>query len=145
MGDRLRNGAHGRQWVDGSEGAGELEGREWVEVTGSWIRFRNYLRRKEVGEDITLLMNGLVLALDKSKYMVSYDMSSKATRVHHTVPFKNVNRSFRSLTQLRLKQSCEQKKLSVPIFRQVGHWSVPASLVQSTPIHFRVATAAILR
>jgi hypothetical protein len=24
-------------------------------------------------------------------------------------------------TQLRLKQSCEQKKLSVPIFRQVGH------------------------
>lgn len=46
-------------------------------------------------------------------------------------------------TQLRLKQSCEQKKLSVPIFRQVGHCRDPASLAQSTPIHFRVSAAAM--
>lgn len=41
------------------------------------------------------------------------------------------------LTQLRLKQSCEQKKLSLrPSFRQVGHWRAPASFSQSTPRHF---------
>ena len=40
-------------------------------------------------------------------------------------------------TQLRLKQSCEQKKLSLPNLRHVGHWRVPASLGQSTPIHLR--------
>lgn len=50
----------------------------------------------------------------------------------------------RVLTQLRLKQSCAQKKLSVPIFRQVGHCKVPALLAQSTPLHFRGATAAIV-
>lgn len=71
MGDGLRNGAGRREWVEGSEGTGKLERREWVEVTGSWIRFRNYLRRKEVGEDITLLMDGLVLALDIAKDEVS--------------------------------------------------------------------------
>jgi len=42
--------------------------------------------------------------------------------------------------QLRLKQSCEQKKLSlIPNFRHVGHCRVPASLGQSTPIHFLFA------
>ena len=50
----------------------------------------------------------------------------------------------RQPTQLRLKQSCEQKKLSVPIFRHVGHCSVPAFLSQSTPMHFRAATSAML-
>jgi hypothetical protein len=68
-------------WVDGSEGAGELERREWVEVTGSWIRFRNYLRRKQVGEDITLLMDGLVIALENSRYRVSHGVFTDAIRV----------------------------------------------------------------
>jgi hypothetical protein len=53
-----------------------LERREWVEVTGSWIRFRNYLRRKEIGEDITLLMDDLVLALDIAKDGVSHETLS---------------------------------------------------------------------
>lgn len=43
-------------------------------------------------------------------------------------------------TQLRLKQSCEQKKLSlISTLRHVGHCKVPASSVQSTPKHFRFA------
>lgn len=50
----------------------------------------------------------------------------------------------RKPTQLRLKQSCEQKKLSAPILRQVGHCRVPATLSQSTPIHFRVVTSAVM-
>lgn len=50
----------------------------------------------------------------------------------------------RAPTQLRLKQSCEQKKLSVPILRQVGHCKVPASLGQSTPMHFRTVLVAIV-
>lgn len=50
----------------------------------------------------------------------------------------------RQPTQLRLKQSCEQKKLSVPIFKQVGHCKLPALFSQSTPIHFRVATSAVI-
>ena len=40
----------------------------------------------------------------------------------------------RKPTQLLLKQSCEQNVLSFPSFRQVGHWRVPASLLQSAPI-----------
>jgi len=51
-------------------------------------------------------------------------------------------------TQLRLKQSCEQKKLSFnPSFRHVGHCRLPASFSQSTPIHFRFAggSAVMLR
>lgn len=41
------------------------------------------------------------------------------------------------LTQLLLKQSWEQKKLSLtPSLRQVGHWRPPASFSQSTPRHF---------
>jgi hypothetical protein len=47
------------------------------------------------------------------------------------------------LTQFLLKQSCEQKKLSLmPSLRQVGHCRVPASLPQSSPMHLRVATVA---
>lgn len=33
----------------------------------------------------------------------------------------------------------------MPILRQVGHCRVPALLVQSTPIHFRVVVAAIVK
>lgn len=34
-------------------------------MAGGWIRFRNYLRREEVGEEITLFMNGLMITLEK--------------------------------------------------------------------------------
>lgn len=46
-------------------------------------------------------------------------------------------------TQFFLKQSCEQKKLSLPIFWQVGHCSVLASFGQSVPMHFRVMAEAV--
>ena len=46
-------------------------------------------------------------------------------------------------TQLFLKQSWEQKKLSLPILRQVGHCRLPASFLQSTPMHFLVAVVVI--
>lgn len=40
-------------------------------------------------------------------------------------------------TQFFLKQSCEQKKLSLmPSLRHVGHCKDPASFSQSTPKHF---------
>jgi len=43
----------------------------------------------------------------------------------------------RQRTQFFLKQSCEQKKLSLtPSFRQVGHCNEPASFSQSAPRHF---------
>lgn len=51
-------------------------------------------------------------------------------------------------TQLFLKQSCEQKKLSlVPSFKHVGHCNEPASFSHSTPIHFLDAgsSGAILK
>lgn len=47
-------------------------------------------------------------------------------------------------TQLRLKQSLLQKKLVIPCFWQVGHCSVPASLLQSPPSHTRLSSLAIL-
>jgi hypothetical protein len=48
------------------------------------------------------------------------------------------------LTQLLLKQSCEQKKLSLPIFRQLGHCKVPASFWQSTPMHLRFTAPSVV-
>lgn len=53
----------------------------------------------------------------------------------------------RKPTQLLLKQSCEQNVLSFPSFRQVGHWRVPASFLQSSPIQSfsRVAVAAMMK
>lgn len=47
-------------------------------------------------------------------------------------------------TQFRLKQSCAQKKLSLPIFWQVGHCRVPASLGQSFPRHLRFSDGPTL-
>lgn len=47
-------------------------------------------------------------------------------------------------TQLFLKQSCEQKKLSLrPSLRHVGHCNAPASLVHSSPMHCFAGAAAI--
>lgn len=43
-----------------------------------------------------------------------------------------------SRTQFFLKQSCEQKKLSlISSFKHVGHCRVPASFGQSVPMHMR--------
>lgn len=66
VGDRLGNSALGRQRIDGAKRARVLERGVRVEKAGSWIRFRNYLRREEVGEDITLFMDGLVVTLGNS-------------------------------------------------------------------------------
>ena len=63
VGNRLRDSPLGRQGINWSQRAGVLVGREGVELAGSWIRFRNYLRRKEIGEGITFLVDGFVLAL----------------------------------------------------------------------------------
>jgi hypothetical protein len=72
-------------------------------------------------------MESLMLALHVAHAVsVSVSMLRQAVR----------GRAFR-LTQLFLKQSCEQKKLSLPSLRQLGHCSDPASFPQSTPIHFR--------
>ena len=57
-----------------------------------------------------------------------------------TVPCQGTRRP----TQLLLKQSCEQKLLSFPILRQLGHCSEPASLEQSTPTHGFFAEAAMV-
>lgn len=55
--------------------------------------------------------------------------SSKLCLLIH-VPYEGT----RKPTQLLLKQSCEQNVLSFPSFRQVGHWRVPASFLQLSPI-----------
>ncbi len=59
------------------------------------------------------------------------------------ISFENVVRQLsegpdgEKFTQLLLKQSWSQKKLSlIPSFKHVGHWRVPASFSQSTPMHF---------
>lgn len=64
VGYSLRNDALRREGVDGSDGARVVEGGEGVVDARSWIRFRNYLRREDMMEDVTLrLVEGLVLAL----------------------------------------------------------------------------------
>lgn len=52
--------------------------------------------------------------------------------------FEKVKRSFNGAhTQFFLKQSWEQKKLSLtPSFKHVGHCKEPASFSQSAPKHF---------
>ena len=80
-----------RQRVDGSQGAGVGEGRERVVVSGRWIRFRNDFGREDVGENTVLrLVRFLVLGLQSRQEV---DGRHNAQRP----------------TQLRLKQSCEQK------------------------------------
>lgn len=43
----LRDYTLRREGIDGAERASVVEGRERVEVAGSWIGFRNYLRSKD--------------------------------------------------------------------------------------------------
>ena len=65
VGYALWNDALRREGIDGSDGAGVMESGERVVDARSWIRFRNYLRREDVVEDVTLrLMESLVLALE---------------------------------------------------------------------------------
>lgn len=61
--DGAGDGARAGQRVDGAEGARVLEGGEGVEVAGGWIWFRDYLGWEEVGEEVTLFVDGFVLAL----------------------------------------------------------------------------------
>lgn len=61
--DRLGDRSLGGQRVDGPQRTGVRERGVWVEGAGIWIWFRNYLRWEDVGEEITLFVNGLVLVL----------------------------------------------------------------------------------
>lgn len=62
--DALLHFALGRQRVYGTQGTGVGESREGVVVSSRWIRFRNYFRREDVGENTVLrLMRFLVLGL----------------------------------------------------------------------------------
>ena len=82
--DRLGDRSFGRQRIDGPQRAGVREGRIRIEGAGGWIWFRNYLRRKKVGEDITLFVNALMFALE---YMVSpwFPTYQGACTTHHSV------------------------------------------------------------
>lgn len=71
IGDGGWDGAPRGQRVDRAQRTGELEGGERVEMASSWIRFRNYFRREEVGERITLLVDGFVFTLRGSAYRSS--------------------------------------------------------------------------
>lgn len=124
----LGDWATGRKRVNRTQGSGERVRGKRIVLAGSWIWFRNYFWGENVAQDIVTLgfVDGFVRTLQRA-----LDRSTKKRRVN-------------SHTQLRLKQSCEQKKLSVPAFKQVGHCKVPASLGHSTPIHLRGATAAAM-
>ena len=69
--------ALGRQGVHGPQGAGELEGREGVEVAGSWIWLRHEIWREEVAQNtVLLLVGGLVRGLgNESQY--SLDLAAE--------------------------------------------------------------------
>jgi hypothetical protein len=80
--DRLGNGSLGGERVDGSQGTAVREGRVRVIVAGSWIWFRNYLRREKVGEDITLFVGGLVFSLEAiSQWFLSQKGATHVTLV----------------------------------------------------------------
>jgi hypothetical protein len=136
VGDRLGHFPLLRERVDRPQGAREGEGREGVVVAGLWIRFRHYFRREEVVEYTGfLLVHALMSGLEdgESSANALICICSGAGPVETG-----------QLTQFFLKQSWEQKKLSLmPSFRQVGHCSEPASLGQSTPRHFFLAGGSI--
>jgi len=125
---RLGHFALLREGVDRPQRAREGEGRERVVVSGLWIRFRHYFRREEVVEYTGfLLVHSLVCGL--------YDSNDGGQQMPCSLL-----RLRGLLTQFFLKQSWEQKKLSLmPSFRHVGHCREPASLGQSTPRHFFLA------
>lgn len=62
---RLRNLAHWRERVDGTERAGVVVFGERVEMAGGWIGFRNGLWSYEAGENTVceLALGGLVAGL----------------------------------------------------------------------------------
>ena len=53
---RLGNLASRGEWIDWSEGPGETESREWVEVAGLWIWFRNDLWWEEMAQNTRLCL-----------------------------------------------------------------------------------------
>jgi hypothetical protein len=62
--DCLGDRSFGGQRIDGSQRTAIREGWVRIEGSGGWIWFRNYLRRKKVGKDITLFVNALMFALE---------------------------------------------------------------------------------
>lgn len=65
VGDRLGDRSLGRQRIDGPQRTSVGEGGVRIECTGVWIWFRNHFRWKDIGEEITLFVNGLVLVLER--------------------------------------------------------------------------------
>jgi hypothetical protein len=98
-------------------------------VAGSWIWFRNNLWREDFAEGITLSFVSFLVFILVDARLLAWKVWSW--------------RSGRLCTQFLLKQSCEQKKLSLSIFLQVGHCSELASLSQSTPRHFRLGGTSV--
>jgi hypothetical protein len=130
--DGLGNGAPWRERIDGLHGPGEGKGRERIVSACVWIGRRHDLGGEELvkhGElSLLLLVYSSVLRLGGAT------SAGGAGRKGGGWP-----------TQFRLKQSCEQKKLSCTFaLRQVGHCSVPASFSQSAPRHMRLVGAVAL-
>lgn len=94
-------------------------------MAGSWVWFRNDFRREDTAERITL------------RFMALFVVSLEVVSMQLLVVYVKTE-----VTQFRLKQSCPQKKLSLPIFWQVGHCRVSASLSQSPPAHLRTVLSA---
>jgi hypothetical protein len=63
VGDRLGDCSLGGQRIDGPQGTCVGERRVRIVSAGGWIWFRNYFRRKDIGEEITLFVDSLVLVL----------------------------------------------------------------------------------
>ena len=117
------------QRVDRSQGARVRVRGKWIEESGFWIDLRNNVRSTKVTDEVRTLVKHFMFSL---KLRVSILL----------LPWVLVLLRPRLPTQLRLKQSCEQKKLSTPISLHLGHCNVLASLSQFSPGHLRGCDAA---
>lgn len=127
--DGLGNGTPWGKWIDRLDGSGEGKGRKRVVRASAWVGRRQDFGRQEFvkqGElSLLLLVDSSVLRLGGA--MSAYGAGQNCDRLR---------------TQFRLKQSCEQKKLSCTFaLRQVGHCSAPASFLQSAPRQGRLVGA----
>jgi hypothetical protein len=65
-------------------------------VSGGWVWFRNYFRRKQVGEEITLFVERLVVALHTSISIHDCKKDARGKRiirVAYPAPFETVLRA----------------------------------------------------
>lgn len=131
--DVLGHGAARRQRVHGAERAREGEGREGVVVACLGVRRGHDRGREEVLEQRGLcLVDLFVLALVRVLVIAGRVRGGGEGAFR-----RGRGRKCVKPTQFFLKQSCEQKKLSLPSFWHVGHWSCPASLLHPALWHCR--------